>query len=373
MKKYVLLICMFFITGFILLFNRNEEKIIYTNSKSEQIIDSNALTMMYETDYNSGEYQVSSDTTWPQEGYIFNENLSACENGSTLTWDNENKRIVMQANTSDKCYIYFDKYKYSTIDNVVTSATQNSITVNVEATPGDGTIVSYHYSINNGEYVSSNNSSYTFNNLTSNTTYSINVYVTDSNGKVSSEYTTSQNTSYINPSVSGVTTSSTKDTISINVNASGGSGNIVTYHYSINNGSAYTASSNSNYTFTGLTSNTTYNIKVYVTDSNGITSNIYSTSETTKLGLISFSISGTSYNAEEGMTWEEWVVSDYNTDKDVIGCAQGVLYHLSGGSFSGPGGGYPIYSSDVYTICTSEISTEENYYYDTSGLPDRWQ
>ena len=69
MKKYVLLICMFFITGFILLFNRNEEKIIYTNSKSEQIIDSNALTMMYETDYNSGEYQVSSDTTWPQELY----------------------------------------------------------------------------------------------------------------------------------------------------------------------------------------------------------------------------------------------------------------------------------------------------------------
>ena len=80
MKKYVLLICMFFITGFILLFNRNEEKIIYTNSKSEQIIDSNALTMMYETDYNSGEYQVSSYTTLPQEGYIFNENLSDCEN-----------------------------------------------------------------------------------------------------------------------------------------------------------------------------------------------------------------------------------------------------------------------------------------------------
>ncbi|HIS12908.1 MAG TPA: hypothetical protein IAB40_07365 [Candidatus Onthocola stercoravium] len=373
MKKYILLICMFFITGFILLFNRNEEKIIYTNSKSEQIIDSNALTMMYETDYNSGEYQVSSDTTWPQEGYIFNENLSACENGSTLTWDNENKRIVMQANTSDKCYIYFDKYKYSTIDNVVTSATQNSITVNVEATPGDGTIVSYHYSINNGEYVTSNNSSYTFNNLTSNTAYSINVYVTDSNGKVSSEYTTSQNTSYVNPTVNSVTTSSTKDTISINVNASGGSGNIVTYHYSINNGSTYTASSNSNYTFTGLTSNTTYNIKVYVTDSNGITSNIYSTSEITKLGLISFSISGTSYNAEEGMTWEEWVVSDYNTDKDVIGCAQDALYHLSSGSFSGPGGGYPIYSSGVYTICTSEISTEENYYYDTSGLPDMWR
>ncbi len=59
--------------------------------------------MMYETEENSGEYEVSSDTSWPQEGYVFNERLSSCENGSTLTWDDENKRILMQANTSDKC------------------------------------------------------------------------------------------------------------------------------------------------------------------------------------------------------------------------------------------------------------------------------
>lgn len=30
--------------------------------------------------------------------------------------------------------------------------------------------------------------------------------------------------------------------------------------------------------------------------------------------LISFTIAGTSYQAEEGMTWEEWVESEYNTD-----------------------------------------------------------
>ena len=29
--------------------------------------------------------------------------------------------------------------------------------------------------------------------------------------------------------------------------------------------------------------------------------------------LISFTIAGTSYQAEEGMTWEQWVNSDYNT------------------------------------------------------------
>ena len=29
--------------------------------------------------------------------------------------------------------------------------------------------------------------------------------------------------------------------------------------------------------------------------------------------LISFTIAGTTYHAEEGMTWEQWVNSDYNT------------------------------------------------------------
>ena len=64
---------------------------------------------MYETEANSGEYQVSSDTTWPQDGYIFNEQLSGCENGGTLLWNSETKRVVMQTTSSDKCYVYFDK------------------------------------------------------------------------------------------------------------------------------------------------------------------------------------------------------------------------------------------------------------------------
>lgn len=58
--------------------------------------------MMYETEANSGEYQVSSDTKWPQEGYAFNEQLSGCENGSTLIWNDENKRVLLQTNTSNK-------------------------------------------------------------------------------------------------------------------------------------------------------------------------------------------------------------------------------------------------------------------------------
>ncbi len=81
----------------------DSSKIIYESSGENRktIINSNALTMMYEIDYQSGEYQVSSDTVWPEDGYTFNETLSKCENGSKLSWDDENKRVVMQANSSN--------------------------------------------------------------------------------------------------------------------------------------------------------------------------------------------------------------------------------------------------------------------------------
>ena len=40
--------------------------------------------------------------------------------------------------------------------------------------------------------------------------------------------------------------------------------------------------------------------------------------ESTGPALITFSIAGTSYQAEEGMTAEEWVASSYNTDGCLI-------------------------------------------------------
>ena len=91
------------------LFFYNHNNVIIENEDSNKIINSNALTMMYETEAGSGEYQVSSDNAWPESGYTFNAELSKCENGSKLTWDEEDKKVLMQANTSDKCYVYFDK------------------------------------------------------------------------------------------------------------------------------------------------------------------------------------------------------------------------------------------------------------------------
>lgn len=102
------LIILFFLVALINLFYVNKSQEVYENEKSNNYISENILTMMYETAEGSGEYVVASDTTWPQDGYTFNEQLSSCENGGTLTWDDENKRVIMQTNTSDKCYVYFD-------------------------------------------------------------------------------------------------------------------------------------------------------------------------------------------------------------------------------------------------------------------------
>ena len=189
MKKIIfiisLIVCFFLYLVVINL--SNNERDILENSTNDQIIKSNALTMMYETEVGSGEYQITKNNSWPGDEYIFNETLSKCENGSTLTWDDENKKVLMQANTSDKCYVYFDKYNFVTIKSVdATEITSDSITVSVNAIPGDGEIVSYHYSINEGEYISSTNNIYTFENLEAETSYDISIYIIDSNGRKAS-------------------------------------------------------------------------------------------------------------------------------------------------------------------------------------------
>ena len=103
----VVLICLYF--GI----SSGTERVVISNEESEQLMNTNALTMMYEIEASSGEYQVTSDTTWPQEGYVFNDRFSKCENGSELSWDDENKRVLVEANTSEKCYVYFDKLSYA--------------------------------------------------------------------------------------------------------------------------------------------------------------------------------------------------------------------------------------------------------------------
>ena len=113
-KKYLIIsisVLLVLSTCLYVFISDNTEKVVISSNKesNRSVVNTNALTMMYETEAGSGEYQVSSDTSWPTDGYTFNETLSKCENGSALTWDNENKRVVVSTSVSDKCYVYFDK------------------------------------------------------------------------------------------------------------------------------------------------------------------------------------------------------------------------------------------------------------------------
>ena len=121
-KKYIIItlsILLILTTCLYVFMGDNTKRIVISNEESKKLTNNNTLTMMYETEAGSGEYQVTSDTTWPQEGYVFNDRLSKCENGSELSWDDENKRVIVSTSVSDKCYVYFDKE--STFAEYITS------------------------------------------------------------------------------------------------------------------------------------------------------------------------------------------------------------------------------------------------------------
>lgn len=107
---------------------KNYTSNVVVNEKSVSNILSNAISMLYETEAGSGEYQISTDTTWPQDDYVFNERLSSCENGGKFSWNEETKRIIMQTNKSDKCYVYFDLFNESTLKDVILQDNPNVLT-----------------------------------------------------------------------------------------------------------------------------------------------------------------------------------------------------------------------------------------------------
>lgn len=69
---------------------------------------SNLISMMIETDYGTGKYQIFESNTWTSDDYVLNKEKSGCENGGTIFWNEETKKIVLKGNISDKCYVYFD-------------------------------------------------------------------------------------------------------------------------------------------------------------------------------------------------------------------------------------------------------------------------
>ena len=159
------------------------KKEVLSYKENIKINKNNMLSMMLETDTNSKTYIQSTDNKWPTNGYVFNEQMSKCEQGSKLKWDDANKKVIMEGNVSDKCYVFFDKYNPIRINSYSITPNGNKITISISATSGTGTITKYLYSKDNGvSYVQSANNTYTFTGLDKGT-YNIKAYVQDSNGK----------------------------------------------------------------------------------------------------------------------------------------------------------------------------------------------
>ena len=211
---------------------------------------------------SDGSYQESTTNTWPSGNYAFNSELSRCENGGELRWDRENGIVELLSNKSDACYVYFDLYNVVTITNVSSSKTTNSVTLTVTVDAGENPVATYYFSMDGGRsYQTSNTNTYTFSNLNYGTSYTFQVYAVDTQGYESNEETIEVTTdNYVNPVVNSVTAINvTNNSITVSVNASGGTNNIQRYYYSINNGS-YTNSSSNSYTFSGLSAGQSYSI-----------------------------------------------------------------------------------------------------------------
>ena len=112
MKLFIALAVILLITISFIFVTSSKENNFYkesTDNIEKRIMQESTLSMMLETEEASGNYEMTTRDSWPTEGYIFNSELSKCENGGELSWDNEKKVVLMSGNVSDKCYVYFDK------------------------------------------------------------------------------------------------------------------------------------------------------------------------------------------------------------------------------------------------------------------------
>ncbi len=130
-------------------YKTNDVSETYEKKESNEV-NNNMLSMMLETSVGSGNYQATTRSDWPKEneGYGFNNNLSKCERGGSVTFDVDNRNVVLKHNGSDKCYVYFDKVELNCVKNITLSK------------PYDGTPISFtNYPVENlFQYTISDNS-----------------------------------------------------------------------------------------------------------------------------------------------------------------------------------------------------------------------
>ncbi len=332
MNKKILLISSALLTLSLIMivtFNCKDKSnnIISNINKDAEVMNSNMITMMYETEAGSGEYIETKDNIWPESGYIFNETLSGCERGGELEYNSGNNTVNLLSNSSDRCYVYFDKYDGVWIDNVsITNVTGSSVTLTVDATSENGSITTYYYALNNSEeYIESTTNPIKINDLNKLTEYTISIYAVDSTNAKSNIYelsvsTTDESKPVINSvEVRDITSSG----FTLTVNATSDI-EIERYYYIIassGENNAGTSTSNT-FTFNTLEDGVKYDLLVFAEDINGSYSQKYNISATTEkitiyfadyiIDLYSQEGSNNLYLLDELGTYGRYEIGDYS-------------------------------------------------------------
>ena len=191
-KKYIIfsIVTLVLLITFVTSFNYFKTSNTYVeNNSNNQTKITKGISMNLEQTAGAGDYKQVTQSNWPGDDYAFNAELSKCENGSTLSWDNTKNVVVFSGNVSDKCYVYFDKYVLPVINDVTVEVAYTSVHVKVDASEGSNKIEGYYYYLGQRPVQLNGNNEYTYTNLTlGNHPISIIIRVRDTKGKFSIAY-----------------------------------------------------------------------------------------------------------------------------------------------------------------------------------------
>ena len=143
-KKYIIfsLVTLVLLVALITSFNYFKTTNTYIDdSVNNQTKITKGISMNLEQTAGAGDYKTVTRSSWPTEGYNFNVELSRCEKGSELSWDDTKKAVIVSGNLSDKCYVYFDIYQPTLAEYIKSQYT---------GTQGDNGIYYHNSTLANG-------------------------------------------------------------------------------------------------------------------------------------------------------------------------------------------------------------------------------
>ena len=143
-KKYIIfsIVTLVLLVALITSFNYFKTTNTYIDdSFNNQTKITKGISMNLEQTAGAGDYKTVTQSGWPTEGYKFNAELSRCENGSKISWDDTNNTVVVSGNLSDKCYVYFDIYQPTLAEYIKSQYT---------GTQGDNALYYHNSTLTNG-------------------------------------------------------------------------------------------------------------------------------------------------------------------------------------------------------------------------------